>query len=238
MIGQAIIKAIQFATNEFTFLWLEKNSSIQSNVLKMAIAGILSGLISSFVVSPVELVKVRMQSQNKIAKKKKDDDNNDETSGPSKLYCNELDCARWVVKTEGWVALFCHGLGITIIREIPSFAIYFVVYGMLARSSMAAVLGEHAAPLIFGAMAGWAMWIPTYPIDIVKTIEQVQTPKNEEKGKGMLSATQITAKLYRAGGIRAFFDGLEPKLARAAIKHAVTFWVYEVVMNLMRPISV
>ena len=238
MIGQAIIKAVLFATNEFTFLWLEKNSSIESNVLKMATAGILSGIVSSFVASPVELVKVRMQAQDKLASQKKHDDHNsgnDSTCSVSPVYKNELDCARWVIKNEGWTALFFHGLGMTIIREIPSFAIYFVVYGILAKSSMAKFLGDHAAPLLFGAIAGWAMWIPTYPIDIVKTIVQVQTQMKGFKGKDMMSSRQIVTKLYRAGGVRAFFDGLEPKLARAAIKHAVTFWAYEVVMNILRP---
>ena len=49
---------------------------------------------------------------------------------------------------------------------------------------------------------------------------------------------QVTAKLYQNGGVKAFFDGLEPKLVRAAVKHAVTFWVYEIVMNMLRPRSV
>ena len=38
---------------------------IQSTLIKMAIAGTLAGLLSSFVVSPVELLKIRMQAQNK-----------------------------------------------------------------------------------------------------------------------------------------------------------------------------
>jgi len=228
MVGQAFIKAIQFAVNEITFLWLEKHSTIQSNVIKMAIAGTLAGLLSSFVVTPVELLKIRMQSQNKLSTIKKDDDASPQS------YDNELDCARSIVKNEGWNVLFFHGLGITIIREIPSFAFYFVAYGLLAKSAMADVLGGNAAPLVFGAMAGWAMWIPTYPIDIVKTIVQVQTRERGKK-KELLSSRQITAKMYRAGGIRAFFDGLEPKLARAAVKHAVTFWVYEVLMGFLRP---
>lgn len=210
---------------------------IQSNLIKMAIAGTLAGLLSSFVVSPVELVKIRMQAQNKATnKKKKDDDANDdnEDSSSQLVFNNELDCAKWMVKNEGWRTLFCHGLWITIIREIPSFAFYFVAYGLLAKSAMADILGGHAAPLIFGAIAGWAMWIPTYPIDIVKTIEQAQTTEKSGK-KEVLNSRQITAKLYRAGGWRAFFDGLEPKLARAAVKHAVTFWVYEVIMGVLRP---
>lgn len=233
MIGQALIKSIQFAVNEITFLWLEKNTTIQSNLIKMAIAGTLAGLLSSFVVSPIELVKIRMQSQNKaVDKKKKDDDARD-----AEVFNNEIDCVRWMVKNEGWRALFCHGLWITIIREIPSFAFYFVAYGMLAKSPIADILGGHAAPLLFGAMAGWAMWIPTYPIDIVKTIEQAQTTEKVDgkKKKDVLNSRQITAKLYRAGGLRGFFDGLEPKLARAAVKHAVTFYVYEVLMGFLRP---
>jgi len=229
MIGQAIIKAVQFAVNEITYLWLEKHSIIQSNVMKMVIAGILAGLISSFVVSPVELVKIRMQSQSKLSVNKKDD----VTTPPSPVYHNELDCTRWIVKHEGWSKLFFHGLGITITREVPSYVLYFVAYGLLARSMMADILGGHAAPLIFGATAGWAMWIPTYPIDIVKTLVQVQTRVKGSK-KEMLNPRQITAKIYRTGGPRAFFDGLEPKLARAAVKHGVTFWVYEVLMGFLR----
>ena len=230
MIGQAAIKAIQFAVNEITFLWLERNTTI-STLMKMAIAGTLAGLLSSFVVSPVELVKIRMQAQNKVGYDKKDDDAG--TLTPA--YDNELDCARWIIENEGWRALLFHGLGITIIREIPSFAFYFVAYGLLARSAMANVLGPNAAPLIFGAMAGWAMWIPTYPIDIVKTLVQVQTREKTKTRDDLLTSRQITAKLFRTGGIRAFFDGLEPKLARAAVKHACTFWVYEVLMGFMRP---
>lgn len=57
----------------------------------------------------------------------------------------------------------------------------------------------------------------------------------EKKKKDVLNSRQITAKLYRAGGLRGFFDGLEPKLARAAVKHAVTFYVYEVLMGFLRP---
>lgn len=232
MLGQALIKAIQFATKEMTVMWLSRYSTISSKVLKLLIGGIISGLVSSFVVSPVELLKIRMQAQNKMATK-----NNDDNTIQTLIYKNEIDCAQWVIKNEGLLSLCTHGLWITIIREIPSFAIYFAVYGWLQHTSLATRLGYHIAPLIFGAIAGWAMWFPTYPIDVVKTIEQVQT-RERNSDKDMLTWRQITAKLYRTGGVGAFFEGLEPKLARAAIKHAVTFWCYEVLMNIMRPESI
>lgn len=236
MIGQAFIKAIQFAVNEVTFLWLERHSTIQSNILKMAIAGILAGLLSSFVVSPVELVKIRMQTQNRLCMNNKKDDDIiiDSTSHHHvMIYKNELDCAQSMIRNEGWRVLFLHGLGTTIIREIPSFALYFMAYGLLAQSAWKDVFGQNMSPLIFGAVAGWAMWIPTYPIDIVKTLVQVQTTE-KENALDLRSPIRVTRKMYRAGGIRAFFDGLEPKLARAAVKHAVTFWVYEILMTYFR----
>jgi len=229
MVGQAVIKAIQFAVNEISYLWLEKYSGIKSDVIKMVMGGILAGFVSSFVVSPVELVKIRMQSQNKLSTNTKDGD----AATPSLVYSNSLECTRWIVKHEGWTKLFSHGLGMTMLRETPSYVFYFVAYGLLAKSGMASLLGRHAAPLLFGAIAGWAMWIPTYPIDIVKTLVQVQT-RVKGSQKEMLNSRQITAKIYQAGGVRSFFDGLEPKLARAAVKHGVTFWVYEILMGFLR----
>ena len=44
------MKSIQFSVNEVTLLYLETNANLKSNVLKMAIAGTLAGLLSSFVV--------------------------------------------------------------------------------------------------------------------------------------------------------------------------------------------
>ena len=45
-------------------------------------------------------------------------------------YSNELECIQAVLETEGFAGLFSRGLGPTLAREIPSYAIYFVVYGI------------------------------------------------------------------------------------------------------------
>lgn len=66
-------------------------------------------------------------------------------------YSDELQCIQAVLKNEGWTGLFSRGLGPTLAREVPSYAIYFVVYGVLMQSEMAGRL-EGIAPLIFGAV--------------------------------------------------------------------------------------
>ena len=51
-------------------------------------------------------------------------------------YANELECIQSVLENEGWTGLFSRGLGPTLAREVPSYAIYFVVYGILIQTSL------------------------------------------------------------------------------------------------------
>lgn len=117
------------------------------------------------------------------------------------------------------------GLGPTLAREVPSFVIYFVVYAIFLQSR---VLMGHFAPLVGGALAGCACWLPVYPIDVVKTI--VQNTEGGSQNDSSTTTWQIISDLYRVGGMAAFFDGLTPKLLRATINHAVTFFVYDSIL--------
>ena len=75
-----------------------------------------AGFFLSFLVSPAELIKCRMQLGAMDA---------------SHSYTGPLDCARQVVRSEGWAGLW-RGLGATMLREMPGNAIYFGTY--LVRS--------------------------------------------------------------------------------------------------------
>jgi solute carrier family 25 carnitine/acylcarnitine transporter 20/29 len=74
-----------------------------------------------------------------------------------------------------------------------------------------------------------ACWIPVYPIDVVKTLLQ-----NSEGNDGA-NAWSIMKTLYKEGGIGAFFDGLTPKVLRAAVNHSATFYIYAVIMRALCP---
>jgi solute carrier family 25 carnitine/acylcarnitine transporter 20/29 len=155
----------------------------------------------------VERIKVMMQASEKS------------------FYENELHCAEAVISAEGWEGLLVRGLGTTIAREVPSYAVYFVLYGFLMQTPIAIFLGGFA-PLIFGALSGCASWLPVYPVDVVKTLIQ-----NTEGKEGHVNVWDVIHELYSEGGIAAFFDGLKPKMLRAAVSHAVTFWTYSIVME-------
>jgi len=64
-----------------------------------------------------------------------------------------------------------------------------------------------------------------YPIDVVKTLVQ------NTDGSSSVSSFEVAKDLYLERGIEGFFDGLTPKMLRAAINHAVCFYIYDMVMS-------
>jgi hypothetical protein len=152
MIGQAVIKAIAFSANANALAVLSTHTDLP-NIVTLLAAACFAGFITSFVVAPVERIKVMMQAS-------------------SGIYQNEIECFQAIVRTEGWQGFMGRGLGATLAREIPSYGIYFCFYGFVIKSSIASLLGP-AAPLVFGALAGMACWLPVYPVDVVKVSRTV-----------------------------------------------------------------
>lgn len=207
MLGQAVIKAVSFTVNALMLSVLLPYSEYIPHILILLMAACTAGLVASFIVSPVERVKVMMQIN-------------------GKAYSSGSECVKAVVAREGWTGLFTRGLGTTMAREIPSDGVYFALYGYLSQSHLAYYFGP-SAPLIFGATAGCASWCPVYPIDRVKTIVQ-----NTEGGYKTCS-WEIATEVYRKGGLIAFYDGFAAKLLRAAVFHSMTFFAYELVIDVL-----
>ncbi len=170
----------------------------------------------------------------------------------SRKYQNELSCMSDIIDSEGLGGLLSRGLGTTLGREIPSYGIYFFIYGFLSQTPIANALGP-ISPLIFGALSGMASWLPVYPIDVVKTLVQ------NTDGSDSISSIDVARQLYLERGIGGFFDGLAPKvrvltfheaimelliialtfsllfvqMMRAAVNHAATFYLYDIVFGML-----
>jgi len=218
MIGQAFIKALAFSANTFALQMLQASKYAMNhfpNLIRLLIAATFSGFITSFLVAPFERIKVMMQA----------------TSAKDGEYSNEIDCIKAVLATEGIGGLMGRGLMPTIVREVPSYGIYFVLYGMLMRAPFFVRAFGKVASLVAGAASGCASWLPVYPVDVVKTF--IQNTEGGEKE----DAWKVVRQLYADGGVGAFFDGLTPKMLRAAVNHAVTFQLYAMLMSVL-PISI
>jgi solute carrier family 25 carnitine/acylcarnitine transporter 20/29 len=145
------------------------------------------------------------------------------------FYANEQECIKSILQSEGWFGLLTRGFGLTLAREVPSNAIYFVVYGLLMQTAIKDTLGI-MAPMVCGAISGMACWIPVYPIDVVKTRMQ-NTKGGPSAPGGNVSAVGVAIVIYKTEGIGAFFKGLGLLLLRAAVSNGVTFWVYALILS-------
>ncbi len=70
--------------------------------------------------------------------------------------------------------------------------------------------------------------------------EQSLEGTSEAKGDISNSDTNMinTARsLYKKFGIRIFFDGMTPKLLRAAVNHSVTFFIFDLILRTVVDVS-
>jgi len=134
-------------------------------------------------------------------------------------FNTEFDCYRSVMDTEGLKGLLFTGLVPTLFREVPAYTIYFFLYDALMPVATE-TLGS-MAPAISGAIAGAVCVIPVHPVDVVKTIVQHSAADWQD----------VVADIYEGQGFGGFWEGLQPRMGRAAINHSVTFAVYDFLMH-------
>lgn len=186
-------------------------------------AGAGSGFFVSFVLTPVELIKCRLQVQTSGT-----------AIGPNSapVFTGPVDCLVRSVRAEGLRVLY-RGHSATLLREIPGTGMWFFSYELFLRSMLhpgQARKDLHPGVIIAaGALGGVSYWGIMYPFDTVKSAMQiVQTPANGVGSRGVSpSFSQTLRSLYRFGGMRGLYAGLFPTLLRAAPSNAAVFFVYE-----------
>lgn len=155
------------------------------------LSGALAGFIQSFLLSPIELIKIRMQL-------------------PNSSYSSTWHCVRELASTERYGAHLARGTLLTIIRDVPAVTTYFV--GFEYACALAKSYHPNSKQLSFcqllaaGGFAGCLSWMVTYPIDVVKTRYQA-----DESYKSMWQCVRRT--LYTEGFL-GFWRGLTPTLIR------------------------
>eukprot|EP00053_Salpingoeca_punica_P011955 m.106680 g.106680 ORF g.106680 m.106680 type:complete len:299 (-) comp15819_c1_seq2:1038-1934(-) len=190
-------------------------------VSDIAIAALGSGFCISFLVSPMEGVKARLQV-------------NYAAHGEAAKYKGPIDCIKQTIREEGVSRGLFRGVTATLAREVPGNAAWFGVYENLCRK-MTPVGGTRAdlkphQQMLAGGLSGMAYWTAFYPADTVKS--QMQT-NPQMAGKSFLT---ILNKIYTEQGFRALYKGWGITVSRALPSNAVLFFVYEVTSGLLNRI--
>eukprot|EP01080_Neovahlkampfia_damariscottae_P009299 gene9299-1387_t len=209
MFGIGAVNAILFGVYGNSLRFFHQNAKIQTEqptILQISLAGMVSGFSNCLILTPTDLIKSKLQT--------------------STQFKGNIDCLRHILKQEGFKGLF-KGLSSTILRETPSYGLYFSVYEYFHRK-----FGDnYISCLNAGGIAGTVAWAQCYPIDVIKTRLQtlpVYPQPGHDKYTGFFDCTK---KIYQTEGLTTFYRGISSCLIRAYPVNAVTFFVYETLMN-------
>ena len=210
-----IIYAISFGSYE-TGKWLQGVKQEDHPSLKQSLkAGAFAGLCISVVMTPMELIKCRLQM---------------EDLGRRTKTFTTLGMVKHVINTYGFKEMY-KGHLITMAREIPAGAVYFGSYDLVNRKLKEKFGDSPFLPLLGGSIAGLLSYSVAYPQDIIKT--RLQTDSGEVrkyqnhkwiKDGGIINCVKDVLKTQ---GIRGFTKGYSACIIKAMIAEASTFYVYE-----------
>ena len=198
------------------------------------LAGAGTGFCVSWILTPIELIKCRMQVAGQPM---------EASAGCAAgvgtlerrhpMYAGPIDCLMRSLREDGLRVLFRGHTG-TLLREIPGTACWFGAYETFVRAMTPAGKRRedlHPAVVITaGALGGMSYWAVMYPADTIKSA--VQTAGSGAGGAAP-SFLGTTRAIYRAGGLRALYAGILPTVVRAAPSNAVIFWAYEEAAKLL-----
>lgn len=184
------------------------------NFISNATAGSLASFFSAFTLCPTELIKIKLQCAREVTS----------SLSNEKKKVTAFKLIQGIVHTEGVIGLF-RGLQPTIIREMPGYFVFFGAYEG-TREFFAPVGGSknECGPLITilaGGLAGIALWLVIYPIDVVKSRVQIF------QGDMNHSLLKHTTNIIKQEGALILYNGLQPTLIRTIPASAALFLSYE-----------
>ena len=223
LVGVTAINMLLFGVYGFLLESQQGDPSSAPTLEQIFMAGAGSGLINSFISGPVELAKIQVQNQ--IG------------SQPQMgQFRSPSDCLRQVYRHGGLPACY-RGLWTTVMRETPSYGVYFATFEGFRRLWTTPENEGHldnVRLMLAGGLSGIAAWMSTYPIDVVKT--RIQAQPLLPSGSGASPAINLSTwgwlkRIVREEGLAGLFRGTTATVIRAFPTNAVIFSTYALTMR-------
>ncbi|KAH3900263.1 related to Mitochondrial ornithine transporter 1 [Saccharomycodes ludwigii] len=228
LVGAMMENAVLFLSYNQCYNYINNNYGTMSNndnsntfkispILNTVISGSFAGSCASYVLTPVELVKCKLQ----VSNLQKDKGN------PTTI----LATIKQVIRERGIKGLW-KGQSSTFFREVLGGAVWFTTYEV-SKQYFTKNKNKNDIKtwqlLSSGAAAGAAFNISTFPIDTIKSMVQIDFNLTITKA--------IKTILTEKGGIPGFYRGLGITIIRAVPANAVVFYTYELLSSKMIPKS-
>lgn len=180
-------------------------------------SGFFAGLISSFLFTPFDNMRIRLISEKNLLKG---------LNSKSNLYKNNniLDLSRKILKNEGIIGFYT-GLNMSIIKESLGSALYFSTFEYIKNYlTYHKFSTNHLFILTFisGGLAGMCNWSFTYPFDIIKT-----KIISEKEFNNRLTLYSCVFNIYNSYGILGFYRNFSTIIIRSIIVNGFTLSIFD-----------
>ncbi|KAK5709738.1 carrier protein ymc1 [Elasticomyces elasticus] len=181
-------------------------------------AGAFAGVANTVLSSPIEHIRIRLQTQ---------------PHGAGRLYSGPLDCISKLSRSPSVPLGLYRGTAVTFLREAQAYGFWFLAFEYLMQSDVTRnKITRKDIPTwkiaLYGGLAGEALWISSYPFDVVKSKMQTDGFGEKQRYKSMRDAF---AQTFRQEGLGGLWRGIGPTLLRALPVSAGTFATVEMVMR-------
>lgn len=211
--GASLENAVLFVSYNQCAQFLEKHAKV-SALQQIVLSGAFAGACASLVLTPVELIKCKLQisnlqnSQSGIKK-------------PTKIF----PTIKLVLQERGILGLW-QGQSGTLIRETFGGVAWFATYELLKNYLKSLHTDGRDSDtwelLVSGASAGLAFNASIFPADTLKSMMQTEH----------IGLVQSAKRVMAKSGISGFYRGLGITLVRAAPANAAVFYTYETLSKL------
>jgi solute carrier family 25 protein 39/40 len=168
-------------------------------------AGALSRIWAVTLVSPLELIRTKMQSQ-KMA------------------FYQVRQALAITIESQGVLGLW-RGYSATLLRDVPFSAIYWPCYEFLRPKNY-----NFFETFLAGAAAGTAACTLTLPMDVIKTRFQIELGEkmitSTPNGSTMTNLS-VAKEILAREGVKGLFTGLVPRILKVAPACAIMIASYE-----------
>ncbi|ETW05924.1 hypothetical protein H310_03564 [Aphanomyces invadans] len=182
------------------FVALEQLQVQKRDAVSAFFGGALARSFSGIVMSPLTIVKARM-----------------EWDATNQSLLSQL---RSLVTSYGWRGLY-RGVLPTLLRDVPFSGLYVTLYTRLKNVIGSDNCVHHPVAVNFGCgvTAGVTATVLVHPFDVVKTRMQLEM-------NGM-TVRATMAKMYADEGLRGFLRGVLPRVFKRTLGTAITWTMYE-----------
>ncbi len=201
-------------------------------------AGALARSISATLVTPLELLRTRLQASSSRSSSSSGSSSAEHSRNSTSLRGN-LRALSQQVSREGYTVLW-RGLGSTLWRDVPFSAIYFAGYESMKRALTGGGLGEGNAKghgqefsvaFFSGATSGTLAAVVTHPFDLVKT--RLQAGSSSSSARKSSSTLTVIRQIHQSEGFSGLFRGMSPRIAKVAPACGIMIASFEVVGRLL-----